>query len=126
MEDSTSCCFLFLFEQICTHWNTYALYMENYIFILKMAREQVMTFIFLLIAIIILILQRIFTNVYVLIYLGLGIIWFIAESRIKAKIKDPDSTAFALIRIITSLAYFLGLFVVILAVNATAEPIRFM
>lgn len=100
--------------------------MENHIFILKMTREQVMTFIFLLIAIIFLILQRTFTNVYVLMYLGLGIIWFIVERVIKAKIKDPDSTAFALIRIIASLAYFLGLFVVILVANATAEPIRFM
>ncbi len=91
-----------------------------------MTREQVMTFIFLLIAIIILILIRIFTNVYVLIYLGLGIIWFIAERKIKAKIKDPDSTTFALIRKIVSLAYFVGLLVVIFIVIATAEPIRFM
>ena len=85
-----------------------------------------MIFIFLLIAIIFLILQRTFTNVYVLMYLGLGIIWFIAERVIKAKIKDPDSATFALIRIIASLAYFVGLFVVILVANATAEPIRFM
>ena len=85
-----------------------------------------MTFIFLLIAIVIIIVLRTFSNAYVLLYLSLGIVWFIAARIIKKKIKDPDSTTFALIRIIASLAYFLGLFVVILVANATAEPLRFM
>lgn len=100
--------------------------MGNYIFILKIAREQVMTFIFLLIAIVIIIVLRTFSNVYVLLYLSLGIVWFIAARIIKKKIKDPDSTIFALIRILISLIYFLGLAVVIFVANITAEPIRFM
>lgn len=80
----------------------------------------------ILFAVFILLVINTFTNIYFMSYMVLGIVWFIAARIIKAKLKNPDSTAFAFIRIFISLAYFVGLLIVVIVINLTSKPIRFM
>ncbi len=85
-----------------------------------------MTFIFLIIAIFVIIIQRTFTNVFFLLYLLLGIIWFIAARIIKGKLKDPENSYFALIKTFVSITYWLGMLVVVIVVNLMGSTVSFM
>ena len=108
-----------MLEHICTLCREIPIYTEN-------VKGKYMTFVYLLIVLLIVLIANTLTNIYVILYLVLGIIWFIAARIIKEKLKDPDSTTYALIRIVISLAYLVGLVIVILTVNFTKAPIGFM
>ena len=71
-------------------------------------------------------LIAIFSNPFTLIYMGVGVVWFIAVLIIKSNLKNPKNSAFNLVRVIVDVVYAIGFIAVCIAACVMTGSIGFM